>query len=152
ELRRVPTPRPGPRLITEVDEGPDAVRGQVGAAAVERQSAPAPAEGRPTAVAILQSQQPVPGVPPALPGLLRWDAEGTPQVAQGDDRPRRVVRVRHRTRQRRPGKPTGGRPREGVPVFILLALQPAIYFGQPVQIAQLPGSGQGVDRQGRDPG
>ena len=100
--------------------GAQGVRGQIRAAAVEGQLAPAAAKRRHATVAVLQVQQPLGA---GRGGLSQAPVRGG-KVPQGEQRSGGVVRIRHATRQVSPGPPSRRGVGIGMALPILLAQQP----------------------------
>src|SRR5262249_51522717 len=109
-------------------QGANRMRGQVATAAIERELGPTPTEGRPATVAVLKVQQPEQSflnistnsiaMPPACPSGIQETKSrqrsrlcgrrsGSErglwiQETKGEQRPRRVVGIRHAAGPRRP--------------------------------------------------
>ena len=127
---------------------PDGVCRQIARTAIERQQSPSATKGRPTSVPILQSQQPAnrcrDGVSDSHGRLT-----GPSQGQQGQDRPRRVVGVRHAPGQIGPSPASGRRICVGMRLSPLLVQQPLLQGRSEVRWQFGP---QRIDRQGGDPG
>ncbi len=132
------------------------VRGQLGAAAVERQAGPAAAERRHAAVPVLQIEQPADaglrGVADARIG--RRASRRAEQMRQREERAGRVVGVGHAAGEIGPRPPARRGVRVGMLDAILLAEDPveqrrALGVVEPRR--QRPARGERFDRQRRRP-
>ena len=127
--------------------GAQRVRGEIGAAAIERQRAPAAAKGGDAAVAILQTEQPAHA---GETGGARFGLHAA-EFQQGQKRARGIVGIRHPAGEIRPGPAAGRGVRVRMLAAILLAEQPLAQSQALLRGEQAGLRAERLDREGARP-
>src|SRR5262249_5200989 len=120
--------------------------GQIRTTPVEWKTAPTATEGGPPAVTVAEV-----GEPAGRGQNVFFTGGWRKQRRQSQERPRRVVGVRHASREVRPAPTAGGGAGVRVDLGLLLLQDPRERFVVLRERVEIICGGEGVDGEGRDP-